>query len=131
MQVRPQIEVDLREFGVEGTITLMPMDFTRKTTLKNNIGKATHYAKKGDKIEVESQDLGDISIYTVMAYITDAPFDFKTLGGFMKFMAKLDRIEVGLADKLFNHLGEKIEEIKKGSASPFAQSEPQEIPKQE
>lgn len=131
MTVRPQVEVDLREFGLDGTIVLMPIDFARKTALKNNIGKATHYTKNGDRVEIESQDLGDIAIYSVMAYITDAPFDYKTLGGFMKFMQKLDRIEVGLAEKLFDCLGERIEEIKKGGASPFAQSEPQEIPKQE
>lgn len=123
MDVRPRIEVDLTEYGMDGTITMMPMGFTQRIALQNNIGKATHYRRNDDGLQIESQDLGDIAVYTVMAYITSAPFDFKTLKGFLSFMERVDRVQMGKSVELFERLNSEVKRIRKGELSPFVESE--------
>ena len=90
MDVRPQRVIDLKEYKCEGEITLEPLDFRRRRTLQNNIGKSMHF-KNGNMDMIEAQDLGDITVYKVMAYIVSAPFGFGQIEGFYKFMDRLDR----------------------------------------
>ena len=119
MDVRPQRIVELSEYGATGQITLEPLDFVRRRQLENNIGRTTHVAPQGDGLEMKSQDLGDLSVYRVMAYIVSAPFKFQSLEGFYNFMERLDKMKLGQAEALFKRLKDEINELKKEATSPL------------
>jgi hypothetical protein len=120
MDVRPQITVDLNEYGFDGQITLEPLDFVRRKRLQNNLGRATHF-KDLNMDELKSQDLGDIIVYKVMAFMTSAPFKLDSIESFYGFMARLDKNELGSADRLFNRLENEIKTLKEDSPLPQSQ----------
>lgn len=63
-------------------------------------------------LEMKSQDLGDLSVYRVMCYITSAPFKYTSIDGFYNFMKRLDSIRLGSANELFAELENTIKELK-------------------
>lgn len=121
METRPQINVDLSEYGMSGTITMEPLTFRRDMEYRNNIGTAIHYVGSGEELRVVGQDMGTIKVYSVLAFVTQAPFPV-TLDGFMGFMDRADAIELGLGQRIFDRLTQEAERIKAGELSPFGSS---------
>lgn len=120
VELRPKREIALEEYGASGVITLEPLDFVRKKQLQNNMGKTLHMKDlMNGSPDLQSQDLGDLSVYRVMAYITSAPFKFDSIDGFYNFMARLDRVRLGNADRLFDALGQACKELREESSSPL------------
>ena len=123
MEVRPKSVIGLEQFGMEGAITMEPLTFRREIEMKNNIGRCNHYRNAGGELELEYTDTGTSLVYSVMAYITDAPFDFKSLGGFLNYMDRVDSRCPGKASELFDTLKQEVNRIIRGELSPFAVSE--------
>ena len=115
-----KIVIELSEYGMDGEITLEPLNFRRRRQLENNIGKAVHY-RNGRMDVVESQDLGDLTVYKVMAYITSAPFGYGRIDGFYSFMDRVDQ-KCGKAEELFQRLQEEVKNLEKGG-SPLEDSQ--------
>ena len=125
MEIRPKTVVNLSEYGMEGTITLEPLTFRREIELKNNIGNCMHYTKvsDGDEVQVDGQNIGDMTVYNILAYITEAPFKIGSKESFMNFMDRCDRTEEGLGRRIFERLQDESKRIKNGELSPFVSSE--------
>lgn len=118
MEARPQRIISLSEYGMDGEVTIEPLDFVRRKRLENNIGKASRF--EGDQIV--AKDFGDIAIYNVMAHITSAPFKFESLDGFYKFMERMDKRELGSADRLFERMCAEVRAVESRENSPLEPS---------
>lgn len=121
MDIRPQRIVDLKDYGLEGQIVLEPLDFVRRKKMQNNIGGCVNMNAIEDDV-LESNRVGDIMVYRVLAFIVSAPFRYDNIESFYNFMEKLDRRELGSADRLFNELHAKVKELSEESSSPLANS---------
>ena len=122
IDVRPSRTVNLTKYGYQDSqIVLEPLDFFRKKQLQNNLGKTTHVNANSNDFEMKSQDLGDLSVYRVMAYITSAPFKYDSLDGFYNFMKRLDQKRFGSAEELFKELEDAIKSLKE-ETNPLAES---------
>lgn len=115
-----KIVIELNEYGIDGEITLEPLNFRRRRQFENNIGKAVHY-RNGRMDVVESQDLGDLTVYKVMAYITSAPFGYGRIDGFYSFMDRVDQ-KSGKAEELFQRLQDEVKKLEE-MGSPLDNSQ--------
>lgn len=122
MDVRPQRIVDLTEYGLDSQIVLEPLDFVRKKQLQNNLGKTAHFSD-ANMVELKSQDLGDMMVYKVMAYIVKAPFKLNSIESFYKFMERADNVKLGNGDALFDRLNSEIKELTEGGNDPLPSSQ--------
>lgn len=121
MEIRPKAVIDLADYGMNGEIVMEPLTFRREIEMKNNLGRCNHYVGTGNELRLEYTDTGSSLIYAVMAYITDAPFDFRSKEGFLNFMDRVDS-KCGRASELFKAMQREAERVKNGEVSPFAES---------
>lgn len=123
MDTRPTITIDLSEYGSNGLIVMGPLTFRRDAEMKNNIGKCTHYSTDANDLKFTYSDVGDVSIYRVLAYVIRAPFDFHSKSAFLNFMDGIDSTDIGMGQKLFDRMKDAVKDIQEGKVSPFVQSE--------
>lgn len=122
METRPKIIVDLADYGMTGEIILEPLTCRRSIELKNNLGRTIHYSGSPENPRIDYQDLGDIQVYSLLAYITEAPFPIK-LDSFKNFLDRADAVSFGNGERIMERIQAEVKRIKDGELSPFASSE--------
>lgn len=119
MDMKKTITIDLSEYGGEGEVVLRAPTFRRMIEMKNEMGK---YAKLTNGNVVTSDSQGYAELIGFLVYIAKAPFK-ANCQSFLAFADKLDEVELGNADRLWNRIVEAVKEIDKGDdRSPFADS---------
>lgn len=123
MDIRPSITIDLEEYGMTGQIVMEPLTFRREVELRNNLGSAVHYEGTGTDMTVVGQDLGDMELYGIMAYITKAPFNCRSKEAVLQFFDRADDAKVGNGHAIYDRMKAEAQRIKDGELSPFGSLE--------
>ena len=119
MEFCTDIRIDLGAYGMDGKAIEMGLPtFRRKVEYRNEVGRMIRLTGDGT---ADNIPIGDMAILRVLKYINKAPFQI-TLAGFMAFCDKLDSVQVGAAERLFEELQTAADNIEKEENSPFVPS---------
>lgn len=120
MDARPKITIDLNDYGFDGEIVMEQLTFRRQTELKDAMSRYYKYDRNGTPTNIMA---GAGEVLTVLAFVTKAPFDCKSVDDFLRFTDKLDAIELGKGSELFDRMKSEADAIKRGETSPFVKSD--------
>ena len=111
--------IDLAQYGKTGIVEMGEPSQRNLTMMENALGNCTvSKMVNGEPVIVETH-VGDADMIQTLVYVRKAPFN-NTVKSFLDFC---DTMEPGMDSKLFNRMKEVGEAIKKGDASPFADSQ--------
>lgn len=112
--------IDLREYGMEGTIEMGLPKFTTEKRFQSKLLAITPRDKDGRPM-VEMADLVVSEVLQILMYVRKAPFT-PDMDPFYDFLDRVDGIELGNAEKLYNRMARAADTIAKGEDSPLAGS---------
>ncbi len=116
--IEGSICMDMKDYGMEGIVTLRMPRLTRRKQSENAIGRLAKV--KGDTINVTETSLGDVQTLMVLTYVESAPFphDLYNLDAFYAFCDKMDDKELGSATRFWNDLEANVNKLVEGVADP-------------
>lgn len=116
--------IDLSGYGRPGeTMTVTAPSFSRKVRTRNLLLKGARVNGRNGKPTLEDLDnLADMEIISMLAYIGEAPFQ-PTVPSFLEFMDSLDAVRKGNADRLYDEISKYVKRINTGDDGPFAGSQ--------
>ena len=122
------ILVDLKEYGFDGMVKMGPPTYRQRNKSDNQIGRAHHFVEGKNGVQIESQDLGDITLYGIFKYIREAPFSTEDIESFLSFTDTLDEVRIGNGERFVNRLIAEVKRIQAGACDPLANSPVTETP---
>ena len=121
MTVTAIVDIDLAEFGGEGTMRMGMPSLRRLTEIKNETSRYVRLMKAEDNTYMDGLQQGDLEILSVLMYVREAPFK-ATIEGFLGYTDKLDAVCVGNGQRLMRKMQEVMREFE-AISSPFANSQ--------
>lgn len=126
MDYEMSFTIDLTAYGMPGsTLVLSAPDFARKVAARNMSTRKAKFSRNGDTPTVTDLGVADQEIINLLAFMESGPFQ-RTVDGFMGFMARLDGVRKGNADRLYDEIMKDVGAIVEGEDGPFADSQGQE-----
>ena len=115
-QLKTIIEIDLSEYGKEGTIEMRAPSLRKQNEFKNAMGKYVRMTQNKEMSMSDNIPVGDLEIAMLMQYVFRAPFK-ADIEGFLSFT---DGMEPFFANALMKRMNEAIVTI--DESSPFVNS---------
>lgn len=115
---RPEIKIDLNRYGYDGEVVMSRPSFRKLRDLRNAITSKAKYVKEDGEVTLQNIPQGDVEILGVLVYVQSGPFRFD-VESFLKFCDKIDAVQIGNANRLFDEMNSAAEELDKEAASPL------------
>lgn len=104
--IRKQITIDLTEYGYKGEIVLEELNAKKHYELKNRLGACLVTDPKTGAVH---QLKGDMDVYTILAYVTRAPFIGSNNVSKEDWYKFLDRMPMDMGLKLATRILKEVE----------------------
>lgn len=121
MDVTTIVNIDLAEYGGEGTLEMGMPTLRRLTEIKNETSRRVRLMKAEDSTYMDGLQQGDLEILSVLMYVRRAPFK-TTISGFLAYTDTLDEVRVSNGQRLLRRMQEVMREFE-ALESPFADSQ--------
>lgn len=119
MSVDGTATLDMKQYGMDGFVSIREPRFSRRKEAQNAIGRMAKV--NGKEIDMSHMDIGDIETIGTLMYVEQAPFPIglTDLKPFYDYCDKLDDWERGLADRFWNDLTEAVRSVQEGETDPL------------
>ena len=113
IEIRPQVTIDLKEYGGNGIMIMEPRTPRKMREFKNMISVACMEisSKTGAVVSLT----GDMELYSLLSFVTSAPFLGKKgneLEDFTDFLDSIDEKGWGNADRLMSRMAREMQGLK-------------------
>jgi hypothetical protein len=124
MVLQHSIIVQLDKYGVDGYIAVGYPPLSRIAKAQQiSSARMVKFDKQGEPTVDSSKALEADLVMNVLQYIEEAPFELMSVEAFFKFTDELDAKRRGSGEELFKEIGDAIENVKNGTASPSPDSQ--------
>lgn len=125
MDYKAVVYIDLSKYGQDGQIEIAAPTFRRRNEFSNELSrliKVEQTRGKDVSARIDEIPAGDWNIMQRMLYVRNAPFS-PTVEGFLDYTDRMDAMNPGSADALFDAIVEAVNRIDNGDVSPLEPSQ--------
>lgn len=123
------ISMDMKDYGMDGTVVLRKPRLTRRKQAENALGRIAKV--DGNTINVTESSIGDVETVTMLTFVESAPFprDLSNLKAFYDYCDRMDDNEYGSATRFWTDMVNNILRLSEDKEDPLhgsAQGSPTE-----